>query len=173
MPLARTLLSCLVAWSGAAGAQAADPLGWRDAGSLDGLIGHLETWLDNNTDLPRRDSPPVVKWASKAALAQLSGSHNAAFVETVRGLYDSEAVTIWLARPWSARSPDDVSVLLHELVHHRQAGAGQWFYCPGAQELPAYRAQEAWLAALGLELDVNWIAIVLESGCTPRDIHPD
>jgi hypothetical protein len=173
MALARTLFACLFSCLGLAGAQAADPLAWRDADSLDDLIGHLETWLDGNTDLPRRDSRPVVRWASKPALARMSGSHNAAFVATVRGLYDSEAATIWLARPWSARSPDDVGVLLHELVHHRQAGAGQWFYCPGAQELPAYRAQEAWLAGLGLELDVNWIAIVLESGCTPRDIHPD
>ena len=53
-----------------------------------------------------------------------------------------------------------------------QAVAGHW-YCPGAQELSAYRTQQAWLAELGLELDVNWIAVVLESGCTPRDFHPD
>lgn len=89
-----------------------------------------------------------------------------------RGLYDPDAATIRLVRPWDPRDPFDVSTLPHELVHHRQQGARHW-YCPGAQELPAYRLQEAWLADLGLEPDIDWIAVVLEAGCTPRDIHPE
>jgi len=39
--------------------------------------------------------------------------------------------------------------------------------------LPAYRLQEAWLAERGTEAEVNWVAVVLDSGCTRRDIHPD
>ena len=170
--LARTLMFCLVFWAYAVPAQATDLLAWRDARSLEDLIGHLEDWLDKHTDLQRRATAPVVKWTSQANVASITGSKRAAYVQTVRGLYDGESSTIWLVRPWSARDPRDVSVLLHELVHHRQAGDGHW-YCPGAQELPAYRTQQAWLAELGLGLDVNWVAIVLEAGCTPRDIHPD
>ncbi len=45
--------------------------------------------------------------------------------------------------------------------------------CPVAQELPAYRLQEAWFGELGLEPDVNWIAVTLEAGCARRDIHLD
>lgn len=74
--------------------------------------------------------------------------------------------------PWSARDPQDVAVLLHELVHHRQAGA-RHYYCPGAQEPLAYELQRDWLAERGLETRINWIAVRLEAGCTPRDIHPD
>lgn len=42
-----------------------------------------------------------------------------------------------------------------------------------AQELPAYRIQQAWLTAMGLDPDVNWVAVALQGGCTPRDFHPD
>ena len=170
--LARTLLSCLMVLSAASQVHATDLLGWREAGSLDGLVEHLEDWLDRHSELPRRETVPVVKWTSVAGVTALTGSQRAAHVATVRGLYDAEGATIWLVRPWSARDPRDVSVLLHELVHHRQAASGHW-YCPGAQELPAYRLQQAWLGELGLPLEVNWVAIVLESGCTARDFHPD
>lgn len=170
--LARSLIYCLLTLCVATDAQAADSLAWRDAKSVAALMGHLEEWLDQNTDLPRRDIAPEVRWTTQAAVPLLTGSTRAARVGTIRGLYDAETVTIWLVRPWSARDPRDVGVLLHEMVHHRQIGAQHW-YCPGAQELPAYRAQEAWLAELGLELNVNWVAVVLESGCSPRDIHPD
>jgi len=75
-------------------------------------------------------------------------------------------------RPWSADEPFSVSVLLHELVHHRQAEDGHW-YCSGAQELPAYKLQQAWLDRFGLKANINWVAVLLESGCTPKDIYPD
>lgn len=45
--------------------------------------------------------------------------------------------------------------------------------CPAAQELPAYRLHDARLAEWGLQAGVNWVAVVLDAGCTPRDIHPD
>lgn len=170
--LARNLICCLFALAFTLPAQATDVLAWRKATSLKELIGDLDLWIDAHTDLERRGSAPGVIWISQAQVASVTGSKRTAHIETIRGLYDAESTTIWLVRPWSARDPHDVSVLLHELVHHRQAARGHW-YCPGAQELPAYRAQQAWLAQMGLELDVNWIAIVLKSGCTPRDIHPD
>lgn len=155
-----------------AGAAQSDPLAWRNAGNLAELVSHLETWLDTNTDLPRRDSMPTFAQVSLAKANDLQRGAQAVRADTTRGLYDPETQAIYLVRPWDARNPFDVSVLLHELVHHRQNGGGHW-YCPGAQELDAYRIQEAWLAELGLEPNVNWIAVILEAGCTPRDIHPD
>ena len=149
-----------------------DILAWREANSLTALVDHLEQWLDTNTSLPRRASEPSIEWIGAAKAAYLQGSAQASRNGTTRGLYDPDTQAIYLVRPWDPRNPFDVSVLLHELVHHRQNGGGHW-YCPGAQELDAYRIQEAWLAQLGLEANVNWIAVILEAGCTPRDIHPD
>jgi hypothetical protein len=168
--LARTSMICLLIL--AAPAKASDLLAWREAPDTQALVTHLEDWLDANSDLPRSQSTPSLRLTTTAHVARLAPMRAANSATHTRGLYDPEAETIWLVQPWNAKNPYDVSVLLHELVHHRQAGHGHW-YCPGAQELPAYRLQQAWLNEMGLEPDVNWIAVILESGCTPRDFHPD
>lgn len=168
--LARTSFLCLVI-SGTQGS-ASDLLAWREARNIPELVTHLEGWLDTNTKLARRGTGPSVRLVSPSHLARLSPMRAANDAIHTRGLYDPSSETIWLVRPWNAKNPYDVSVLLHELAHHRQAEQGHW-YCPGAQELPAYRLQQAWLNELGLKPNVNWVAVILEAGCTPRDIHPD
>ena len=168
--LARTIVLCLLLLPPPA--QAGDPLARREARDVQALVTHLDSWLDANSDLPRRKAAPTVRLTYRAHIARMAPMRTASNASHTRGFYDPDAETIWLIRPWSARNPLDVSVLLHELTHHRQAAHGHW-YCPGAQELPAYRLQQAWLNGLGLEFDVNWVAVILESGCTPRDIHPD
>lgn len=148
-----------------------DLLAWRDAKTLDSVVGHLEEWLDQSAPWPAKPSRPVIRQISAAEAASL---HTPLFSGSgkPRGLYDPETSTIYLVRPWDQRDPRDVSVLLHELVHHRQHGAQHW-YCPSAMELPAYRLQDEWLRQLGLEAEVNWIAVVLEGGCRVTDFHPD
>jgi hypothetical protein len=170
--LVRSLSLCAALALTPVTAAAQDLLAWREAPTMQALVTHMEAWLDTHTDLPRREAPPRIQLTSHAHASGIAHSHQTSASPTLRGLYDPEAETVWLVQPWDARNPYDVSVLLHELVHHRQAAAGHW-YCPGAQELPAYRIQQAWLNDLGLEPDVNWIAVVIEAGCTPRDIHPD
>lgn len=134
------------------------------------ILGMLEHWLDANTDLPARPDLPEIRVVSAQQAALIAGLPGRGHGAT-RGLYDAQSETIYLVHPWAADDPEDLSVLLHELVHHRQAP--RHFYCPAAQEEGAYRAQSAWLAELGLKADVNWIAVILDAGCTPRDIHPD
>ncbi len=158
----------------AASAQApkADPLIWQDAEIAPGLVLDLEAWLDVHSAYSRHPDAPRIRWIDAKSAKAMSGSSSSLRSGTPRGLYDANTRTIWLVRPWSPRNPHDVSVLLHELVHHRQASAGHW-YCAEAQELPAYKLQKKWLAARALEINVNWIAVVLDSACSPRDIHPD
>lgn len=134
-----------------------------------GLIEELHHWIDTTTDLPTADTPAAIVFmdaqdvAEPSEMASIIGSKP-------RGLYDPETGTITLVRPWSAEDPQDVAVLLHELVHHRQGG--KHFYCEAAKEYAAYHVQKDWLAERELPLDVNWIAVVLASSCTARDIHP-
>lgn len=169
--LGRALMT-LVLLGSAASALQPDPLAWRNAKSFPDLIEHLEEWLDRNTDLPRSAAMPKIRQIGLAQAAQLHTSLHSSQQETTRGLYDPQGETIYLVRPWDNRNPFDVAVVLHELVHHRQKDYGHW-YCAGVQELPAYRIQDKWLAEMGLEAEINWIAVILEAGCTPRDIHPD
>ncbi len=143
---------------------------WRHAADAAALMAILDDWLDEASPWDRREAPPAVRIVSDQDLRRVAGpaqrSHG-----RMRGLYDPEDGTIYLAAPWDPRKAEDASVLLHELVHHRQA-PHHW-YCPGAQEAAAYRLQDDWLRLRGLEADVNWIAVTLEAGCTPRDIHPE
>lgn len=170
--LACVVFCCLFSTLKPAIAETEDQLVWQGAQSLSDLIHHLDDWLDNNSDLPRRANPPEIRFLDKYSAAAFSASKHSARMGRLRGLYDPDSQTIWLLHPWNQHDPYSVSVLLHEQMHHRQAEAGHW-YCPGAQELPAYRIQQKWLAQFGLEPNVNWIAVVLDAGCTPRDIHPD
>ncbi len=144
----------------------------REVQDLQDVMQDLELWLDGNTSLPRQEDIPALRWVDAGPVTVPTSTRFDTHGKKSRGFYDPDRRTIWLVRPWSPHDPLDVSVLLHELIHHRQTSAKHW-YCAGAQELPAYRLQQAWLAEFGLEAKVNWIEVVLEAGCTPRDIHPD
>ncbi len=169
--LAAPILCALLAAPADAAALRLDPdPEWRHAEDVRSLISVLDTWLDEAAEWKRRDTPPTVSIVSEQELRIIAGPKHRAHGRT-RGLYDPDSRTIYLAAPWNPRDAADASVLLHELVHHRQA-PHHW-YCPGAQEEAAYRLQDEWLRIRGLKADVNWIAVTLEAGCTPRDIHPD
>jgi len=149
----------------------AAPTEWRQADDMQALVSSLEDWLDARVDWPRREVPPRIRFVSQWQATARQGATAGFQRGRLRGLYDPDQSEILLVRPWDQRNAKDVSVLLHELVHHRQV-PHHW-YCPAAQELPAYRLQDSWLAAQGLAIEINWMAVVLEAGCTPRDIHPE
>jgi hypothetical protein len=138
--------------------------------SLPMLVEELEAWLDGNSPWPRRETPPAIRMLPQSLAAGQYGAAGFAGGR-LRAFYDDRTETITLVSPWNIRDPSDQSVLLHELVHLRQAP--HYWYCPGAQELPAYRLQDAWAGEQGAEVQINWMAAMLEAGCTPRDIHPD
>ena len=143
---------------------------WRHVESLAELIDVLDTWLDKKTDLQRPETRPTVMAISPSKAASIRGLSGSNYVRT-RGLFDPDSSTIYLIQPWDQKDAHDASVLLHELVHARQAS--RYYFCPGAQEKLAYRLQDAWLGERGLQAQVNWIAVELEAGCTRRDFHPD
>ncbi len=138
--------------------------------TLPDLVEKLEVWLDDNSPWERRSAPPAIRVLPPRLAAQQYGSAGSIGRE-LRAFYDDRTGTITLVSLWSIWDLSDQSVLLHELVHHRQA-PHHW-YCPDAQELPAYKLQARWADAHGVEVPVDWVAAVLASGCTRRDIHPN
>lgn len=133
------------------------------------LIEDLHVWIDATSDLPRMHPPANIVFAEPHEVTD--PSEMAATIGNVpRGLYSPRSGEITLVLPWSVSNPQDVSVLLHELVHHRQNG--KHYYCETAKEETAYSLQSQWLAERGKTLNVNWIAVILASSCAPRDIHP-
>jgi hypothetical protein len=70
----------------------------------------------------------------------------------VEAFYDDSARTIYLPKGWTGESPAELSVLVHEMVHHVQNMAGLTYACAEAREKLAYAAQRQWLALFGRDL---------------------
>lgn len=132
----------------------------------------LNLWLDAYTDLPRSDVPLAgVELVQPGAEVLVEGQMTQ-LDDTVRGIYDADTATIYVVRQWYGDTARDRSVLLHEMIHHRQASA-QHFYCPQAMEWDAYLLQEDYLNAHGESGEFNWAWVLLQSSCAVGDHHPD
>ena len=68
-------------------------------------------------------------------------------------VYSDKAQTIFLPEGWTGTTPAELSILVHELVHHVQNAAGLKYSCPQEREKLAYDAQERWLGLFGHNLE--------------------
>lgn len=132
----------------------------------------LNLWLDAYTDLPQSDVPVARVVLVEPGADVLQDGQMMEVGPTVRGVYDADTATIYLVRQWFGDTAFDRSVLLHEMVHHRQVSAQHW-YCPQAMEWDAYLIQEEYLNAHEQTGDFNWAWVLLASSCAVRDHHPD
>lgn len=63
---------------------------------------------------------------------------------------------IYLIEGWTGRTPADLSVLVHEMVHHFQYKLGLKHECPQDREKLAYAAQDRWLHLFGHSLESDF-----------------
>jgi len=70
----------------------------------------------------------------------------------VISLYNVPMKTIYLLPGWTGRTPAELSMLVHELVHHLQNVGHIAYACPQERETLAYEAQEKWLSLFGRDL---------------------
>lgn len=115
----------------------------------------LETiglWLAANYDLPLAQPPALVTAPAIELVTMRYGAGSAVSSPEVVAVYDEGVNTIFLTAGWTGRTPAELSVLVHEMVHHLQAAAEMRFACPGEREALAYRAQDAWLRLFGTDL---------------------
>ncbi len=129
------------------------------------LLRAIATWLHVDFDLPLVTDLPNIAFApSKTMVAfrykdvpsdrmVVSEATGDAPSSDIVALYSDQGRTIYLPNDWSGRSPADVSVVVHEMVHHLQNLAGLKYACPEAREAPAYEAQKRWLALFGTDLE--------------------
>ena len=138
------ILSCLaLAAPAAAGPREAPPL-------LDTIV----LWLSANFDLPAPAELPGLASIPAAELVAMRYGPGATVAPgAVVAVYDDREGTIYVAEGWTGRTPAELSVLVHEMVHHLQAAAGMRFACPAEREALAYRAQAAWLGLFGESLE--------------------
>jgi len=153
---------------------------------METLLTAIVTWLSIGVGLPANYDFPQVEFISPAKMnavqfrarmlahaqaASSSGSrptHPASHRE-VAALYDDRSRTIYLPEGWTGKTPAEVSVLVHEMVHHLQNVAGLKYECPQAREKLAYAAQDQWLARSGRnlldEFELDALTVLLRTKC--------
>jgi len=125
------------------------------------LLSIIVFWLSANFGLPANYAHPRVVVLPPAEMASLRYGGSAAPLgaldrsgpRRVVSLYDTRTRTIYLPRGWTGATPAQISMLVHEMVHHLQALAGLRCACPEEREKLAYAAQERWLSLFGGSLE--------------------
>ena len=126
----------------------------------------METWVSNQFDLPTMHEHPRIEFAPPAKIASLrftdllsdpgaqvepNNRAPSAQHDTI-AIYDDATRTIYLLEGWSGSTPAELSVLVHEMVHHFQNLLGLKHECPQEREKLAYIAQDRWLGLFGHSL---------------------
>jgi hypothetical protein len=148
-------------------------VGELEESAMEALLTTIVLWLSVNFGLPATYEHPNIEIAPPAKMAtvrfrgltsnRVYGIATEAgrraepeFGSEVYALYDDQRRTIYLHEGWTGASPRDVSLLVHEIVHHLQNAAGQKFLCPQEREKAAYKAQSQWLAQFGRTLEQDF-----------------
>jgi uncharacterized protein DUF6647 len=143
----------------------------RLAGSSgEALLIAIETWVSSQLDLPAIHEHPRIEFVLPAKItslrftgllsdprAQVAPNDRASSAQhdTVAVYYDPTR-TIYLPEGWTGGTPAELSVLIHELVHHFQNVLGLQYECPQEREKLAYTAQDRWLALFGHSLESDF-----------------
>ena len=153
--------------------------------AMDALLTAIVLWLSANYDLPATfDHPRVVHvapgemWIVRSKHALSGASELAALdgqmvpakkMREVVAVYDDFSNTVYLPDGWSDRSAADLSILVHEMVHHLQNKAELHYDCAAEREKLAYDAQDKWLRLFGGSLEddfeINGLALLISTSC--------
>jgi hypothetical protein len=129
------------------------------------LLTSVETWVSSQFDLPAIHEHPRIEFAPPAKIASLrltdlsdpgaqvepNNRASSAQHDTI-AVYDDATRTIYLPEGWTGGTPAELSVLVHEVVHHFQNVLRLKYECPQEREKLAYIAQDRWLGLFGHSL---------------------
>jgi hypothetical protein len=149
------------------------------------MLTEIANWLSANYDLPAAEELPRIEVASLMKLTAMrykgvlpegwredrieDPAVLTASPREVVAVYNDTTKTIFLPQGWTGASPAEVSVLVHEMVHHLQNVGGFKYECPAARERLAYKAQNEWLQQFGSDLEktfeVDVLTVLVASTC--------
>jgi hypothetical protein len=153
---------------------------------MEPLLTTIVLWLAVNFGLTASYEHPRVEFVPPAKMAEVRYNRLAAvrpqrfaseagrsappeIGQDVNAIYDDFSRIVYLRERWNSASPADVSVLVHEMVHHLQNIAGEKFLCPQEREKDAYRAQRAWLAlfdrTIEQEFEIDPMTVLVRTNC--------
>lgn len=145
------------------------------------LLISIENWLSSQLNLPTINHHPRIELVAPSTIASLgykkllSDPSVVAESETTGSqlntvsLYDDVTQTIYLPKGWTGNDDVEVSILVHEMVHHFQNLLGFKYACAQEREKLAYIAQDRWLGQSGLslasEFDLDPFSLLVATTC--------
>jgi hypothetical protein len=160
-------------------------ISFADASGED-LLSAMVTWLATNFGLSAIHERPRVEFVEPSKMAALlrRDQHSDPYAQTlldgedamppnggrsIVALYDDGNKIIYLPKGWTGKTPVELSVLAHEMVHHLQNLAGLKYGCPEEREKLAYAAQTRWLGLFGrtlaTEFQMDPFTVFVRSNC--------
>jgi hypothetical protein len=145
------------------------------------LLISIENWLSSQFSLPTINRHPRIELVAPSTIASLgykkllsdpsvlAGSETTASQLNTVSLYDDVTQTIYLPKDWTRGADVEVSILVHEMVHHFQNLLGFKYACAQEREKLAYMAQDRWLGqsgrSLATEFDLDPFTLLVATTC--------
>jgi hypothetical protein len=129
------------------------------------LVGKLMGWVEQATGYHAPTQPVVMASEEKFQLVmKMKGVHYA----DARAMY-IPGMVILNNTTWEEEDPIQISLLVHELVHHAQLFSKRKYACADAKEYEAYTIQNKWLEQNGQHPFASQMWIDEMSHCRDSD----
>ena len=133
------------------------------------LLMGIAAWLSQNFGIPSITELPAIEFLAPEDIGLLRyGGMRQAHADVVAVYGDRERI-IYLPAGWTGRNPTELSVLVHEMVHHMQNLGGLKFACAEEREKLAYQAQREWLSLFDRDLfsdfDIDPFTLLVRTQC--------
>ena len=137
------------------------------------FLNAIVTWLSSNFELPAIYKHPVIELMPANQISDIRYKTIAPKQRReVIAIYDDNSRKIVLSENWAGNSAVELSVLVHEMVHHLQNMANLNYECAAAREELAYAAQAKWLKLFGSNLhralEIDQLTLKLATTCMLR-----
>lgn len=148
------------------------------------LLVTIARWLSVNFELPLVLDPPRIASAPSNRMVKLyqapiadrspglakdGNQSEAKASHDIVAVYSDAESTIYLPEGWTGETPAELSILVHELVHHIQHAGGLNYACRAAREKVAYSAQNRWLQLfdrdLASEFGIDQFTLLVNTSC--------
>jgi hypothetical protein len=145
------------------------------------LLISIENWLSSQFNLPTINHHPRIELVAPSTIASLgykkllsdpsvvAESETTGSQPNTVSLYDDVTQTIYLLKGWTGNDDVEVSILVHEMVHHFQNLLGFKYACAQEREKLAYIARDRWLGQSGLslasEFDLDPFSLLVATTC--------
>lgn len=139
---------------------------------MEDILHALTVWVTVTTGMPAAPEPPAIRFMPADEIAEAHyGRPLSVQNDDVMAAYDEATATIMLRTEWKGHDVADLSVLVHELVHHLQHASGTTFLCAEEQEALPYAVQEKYLGQFNENLEsvfgIDKLTLKLKTTCIP------